>query len=103
MTAGELTRQMEIPRPFVDEIIAALVTSNIISAVEINDKNNRGYQPAMDLNTLNIRYVIEAVEKQGMNKIHLSDEPEFKSLSESLEAFGRTIENLHENKLLKEI
>jgi len=103
MTAGELARQLKIPRRFVDEIISVLVTSRIISPVETNDKNKRGYQPAMDVNALSIRYVMESVEKQGMNKTHLMADPEFKSLADSLDAFGRTIENLQENKLLKEI
>lgn len=103
MTTGDLSKQLGIPRRFAHEILSVLVTSGIVSVVNTAGGNQRGYQPAMDVNVLNIRYVMEAVEKQGMNKTHLMDHPEFKSLSESLEAFGRTIENLQENKLLKEI
>jgi membrane protein len=103
MTAGELTRQMEIPRPFVDEIIATLVTSKIISAVEINDNHNRGYQPAIDVNIMTLQYVMDALEKKGIDNIHDPHHPDFVTLSDSLEAFSRSIQRLPENKLLKEL
>lgn len=103
MTAGELAKQLEIPRPFADEIIASLVTSRIISAVETNDKNKRGYQPAMDVNIVTLHYVMNALEKRGIDQAHFPNNPEFAALSDALEAFGRIIQDLPENKLLKEI
>lgn len=103
MTAADISKELKIPRRLVHDIVSVLVTSGILSVAGTNDGKIHGYQPAMDVNALNIRYVIEAVEKQGMSKTHLMADPEFKSLSESLDAFGKTIENLQENKLLKDI
>jgi len=103
MNAGEISNQLEIPIRFVNEIISDLVKSNIVSVVEIEGDIERGYQPAVDVSTLTIQHVIDAIERQGINTMHFTDNPEFASLSASLEAFGRTIEKLPENKLLKEL
>ena len=103
MTAGEISNQLELPIRFVNEIISDLVKSNIVSTVEIEGGNERGYQPAIDVSALSIQYVIDAIEKQGVNTLPFTDSPEFASLSASLEAFGRKIEQLPENRLLKEI
>lgn len=103
MTAGEISNQLEIPIRFVNEIIFDLVKSNIVSIAEIEGDTERGYQPAIDVSTLTIQYVIEAIEKRGINTMHFTDNPEFASISASLEAFGRTIAKIPENKLLKDI
>jgi membrane protein len=103
MNAGEISNQLEIPIRFVNEIISDLVKSNIVSVVEIEGDIERGYQPAVDVSTLTIQHVIDAIERQGINTMHFTDNPDFASLSASLEAFGRTIEKLPENKLLKEL
>jgi membrane protein len=103
MTAGEISNQLEIPIRFVNEIIFDLVKSNIVSVAEIEGDTERGYQPAIDVSTLTIQYVIEAIERRGINTMHFTDNPEFASISASLEAFGRTIAKIPENKLLKEI
>ena len=103
LNAGEISNQLEIPIRFVNEIISDLVKSNIVSVVEIEGDIERGYQPAVDVSTLTIQHVIDAIERQGINTMHFTDNPDFASLSASLEAFGRTIEKLPENKLLKEL
>ena len=103
MTAAEISNQLEIPIRFVNEIIFDLVKSNIVSVAEIEGDTERGYQPAIDVSTLTIQYVIEAIERRGINTMHFTDNPEFASISASLEAFGRTIAKIPENKLLKEI
>jgi membrane protein len=103
MTAGEISNQLEIPIRFVNEILSDLSKSNIVSIAEVDGGNDRGYQPAIDVSALTIQYVIDAIERRGINTMHFTDNPEFASLSASLEAFGRTIEKLPENKLLKEI
>ena len=103
MTAGEISNQLEIPIRFVNEILSDLGKSNIVSIAEVDGDIERGYQPAVDVSTLTIQHVIDAIERQGINTMHFTDNPEFASLSASLEAFGRTIEKLPENKLLKEL
>lgn len=103
MTSTEISNELGIPIRFVKEILFELVKSNIISTVQIEGNGDLGYQPAIDINVLTIQYVIDALEKRGLNTMAFTDNPEFASLSASLEAFGRTIEQLPENRLLKEI
>lgn len=103
LTASGISDQLDIPVRFVSKIISDLVKSNIVSVVEIRGKDEKGYQPAVDVNILTIRYVMNAMEKRGMNVMHFTGNPEFNSLSASLDAFDRNMEKLPENRLLKEI
>jgi membrane protein len=103
MTAVEISNELEIPIRFVKEIIFELVKSNIVSAAQIEGNGDPGYQPAIDINVLTIQYVIDALEKRGINTMAFTDNPEFASLSASLEAFGKNVERLPENKLLREM
>ncbi|KQC07804.1 MAG: ribonuclease BN [Smithella sp. SDB] len=103
MTAGEISRQQGIPIRFVNEIIFDLVKSNIVSVVEIEKSDEHGYQPAVDVGVLTVKYVIDALEKGGINKMLFTESSEYDSLSSTLEAFDINITKLPENKLLREL
>jgi membrane protein len=102
MTAVEISNELGIPIRFVKEILLELVKSNIASVAQIEGKKG-GYQPAVDIHVLTIQYVIDALEKRGLNTTPFTDNPDFASLSASLETFGKNVERLPENKLLKEM
>lgn len=103
MTALEISDQLGIPLRLVDEILFDLVQSSILSVTETGVENQHGYQPAMDISVLTIQYVINAVEKRGVNTMPFTGDNGFAAIADALEAFGRSIEKLPENKLLKEI
>ncbi|MEQ8202783.1 MAG: YihY/virulence factor BrkB family protein [Smithellaceae bacterium] len=103
LTAPGISHQLDIPIRFVNEILFELSKSNILSKAEIEENGEHGYQPARDVNLLTINYVIEAMEKRGLNNIPFTQAPEFAALSASIDAFGKTIEKLPENRLIKEL
>lgn len=103
LTAREISNQLEIPIRFVNEILFELVKSNIVSVTEIEGDGEHRYQPALDINVLTIQYVIDALEQRGINTMPFTHTPEFATLSASMETFGKTIEKLSDNKLLKEL
>jgi len=77
LTAHEISNQLDIPIRFVNEILFELIKSNILSTAEIEEKGERGYQPARDINVLTIQYVIDAMEKRGLNSMPFTHAPEF--------------------------
>jgi membrane protein len=103
LTAREISNKLEIPIRFVNEILFELVKSNIVNVTEIEGNGDRGYQPAIDINVLTIQYVIDALEKRGINTMPFIHAPEFAILSESMETFDRKVKELPDNKTLKEI
>jgi len=103
MTDIALSDTSGIPIRFIKEILAQLVQSDIVSVVKLAGKEESAYQPAVDANVLTIRYVIDAIEKRGINSTPFTDHPEFSALSGSLDSFGKNLERLPENKLLKEM
>lgn len=102
-TAHEISNRLEMPIRFVNDILFELVKSNILSTTAIEGDGEHGYQPALDPDKLTIQYVVDAMEQRGLNAMPFIHAPEFTALSASLEAFGKTIEKLPENRLLKEL
>ncbi len=102
-TAREISNRLEIPIRFVNEILFSLVKSNILTTTEIEGNGDHGYQPARDIHILTIQYVIDALEKRGLNDMPFAHVPEFAALSASLDMFDKAVENLPENRLLKEL
>jgi len=103
LTVSEISKHLEIPIRLVNDIIFGLVKTNIVSETGAADDGERRYQPARDINVLTIQYVIEALERRGINQMPFAHSPEFDSLSESIETFRETVEKLPANKLLKEL
>jgi hypothetical protein len=101
LTDSDISNQLEIPIRLVHEILFDLVKCRIVSVTDT--EGERGYQPALDINTLSIQYVIDAMEQRGVNTMPFAHTPEFETLSVLLETFGKTIEKLPDNKLLKDL
>ncbi len=102
-TAGDISNRLEIPIRFVNEILFSLVKSSILTTTEIEENGDHGYQPARDVHDLTIQHVIDALEKRGLNDMPFAHAPEFAALSACLESFGKAVENLPENRLLREL
>ena len=85
------------------QILFELVESGILSAVVTEENEKPAYQPGRDSDSLTIQYVIDTLEKRGVDNIPAKPTEELKVLSESLQAFNDVIVSLPANKLLKNI
>jgi len=103
LTACQISSQLEIPIRLVNEMLFNLSESNIISRVESGKGEERGYQPARDINILTIQYITEAMELKGINSMPFAPTPEYAALSNAMETFRETIDKLPANRLLKEL
>ena len=103
LTDTEISNQLRMPIRLVHAILYDLVKSRIISQTRISDNENFGYQPARDINTLTIKFVVDAIELDGANNIPVARTQEFEALSDALEKFRDEMETSPANRLLKDI
>ena len=103
LTGQQISQRLEIPGRLVNEIVSDLMQSRIISPVEIDNQDDRGFQPARDIGLLTIQYVIEAMERRGINSMPFVHAPDINVFSKALDTFGKAIDKLPANKLLKDL
>jgi len=101
--ASRISQDLEIPIRLVNEIIFALENSNIISATESGKERERGFIPSRDIHMLTVQYILEALEKNGLNEMPFAHTPEYESLAETLAGFDYSLERLPANKLIKDL
>ncbi|MFO7569115.1 MAG: YihY/virulence factor BrkB family protein [Smithellaceae bacterium] len=103
LTAPQISTQLEIPIRFVNDLLYELVKSDIVSVAALAGNGEKGYQPAVDINRLTIQYVIDTMDKRGINTMPFAHTPTFEPLSASLASFSQAIGAMPENKLLKDL
>jgi len=103
LSATQIAQRLEIPIRLVNDILSQLMKSNIIAETKNAEAEEPGFQPARDINLLTIQYVIEALERRGINTPLFAHTPEFDALSETMETFRKTIGTQPANRLLKEL
>lgn len=103
LSAREISNQMEMPIRFVNDLLFELVHGGIVSVAQIEGNGESGYQPAIDPDKLTIRYVIEAMERRGVNAMPFTHGPAFDAILTSLDVFDRTLDTLPDNRRLKDL
>jgi membrane protein len=103
LTANEISHQLEIPIRLVHQILFESVKAGLLSEVTTQAYKEPAYQPARDVDTVTVKYVIDALEKRGIDKIPVVRSADFNSLFESLKTLDETIAKSGANKLLKNI
>lgn len=103
LTDIEISSRLKMPLGLVRTILSDLVQSRVISETRTNEDQKYGYQPARDINTITIKYVVDAVDRNGTNSIPVARNSEFETLSNAIEIFSEEMEASPANKLLKDI
>lgn len=103
LTDTEISSRLKMPIRLVHSILYDLVQSRVISETRTNEDQKFGYQPARDINSLTIKYVVDAVEQNGTNSIPVAKTKEFEVLSHAIEEFRDEMEASPANRLLKDI
>jgi len=103
LTDTDISHQLRTPIRLVHAILYDLVRSRVISQTRTSDSQNFGYQPARDINTLTIKFVVDAIDLNGANNIPVARTEEFEALSDALEKFRADMEASPANRLLKDI
>lgn len=103
-TAEELSHQMEMPIRLVRDLLFELVEAGILSNAR-NKKKERiiGYQPGQDVNRLTVKFVIDAMEKQGTSEIPIPKTEQMTTLENCLKDMAKQAETSQGNMLLKNI
>lgn len=102
-TDTHISHALEIPIRIVRQILYELIESGLVSEVRTPTEKEPAFQPALDINLFTIKYVIDALERRGVNTITLNQTSEFRLLTESLTKFDNLIEQSPHNKLLKDL
>jgi membrane protein len=102
--APEISRALEIPIRLVRQILQELVESNVLSEIRRPEEDKEVlYQPARDVETLTIKWIVDALENRGESHVPVVDSEELKKLTDALAAFGQTVERAPANVTLKRI
>ena len=91
MTTFQISHVLEIPVRLLRQILYELVESGILSQTRTNDDKTFSYQPARDISTLTIKYILEALEQRGTNSLPVAQTEELKALSKALKAFNEAL------------
>ena len=103
LTDSQISAQLEMPIRLVHNIIFDLVESGLVSEIKTKADKEFAYQPARDINKLNIQYVLEALDQKGTDDIPVVKTEDYQALSDALKHFRDAMEKSSANKLLKDI
>jgi membrane protein len=103
LTAHQISHALGIPIRLAREIINELTQAGILVAVQEDTTRIPAYQPAVDIDLLSIKYVIDKLESKGTDSIPVIDTGELQRIRDSLHGFDRILEKSQENLLLKDI
>ncbi len=102
-TAQEIAHQLKMPVRIARDIIYELVSCRIFNETVTPSIKVYGYQPARDVNSLTVAWVISTIEKRGIDNISVTDSRELKRLTSIQENFLKALENAPDNILIKDI
>jgi len=103
LTATQISHRLETPIRLVHQILHELTACGIVSDTQTAEYREPGYQPARDISTLTIQFIVDSLEDRGTDAIPVAQTDESKTLSEILRAFRDEVAQSPSNRLLKDI
>ncbi len=103
LSSGEIARQLSMPVRIVRDILFDLTECGIFTELAADNENERGYQPAIDTKKITMGFVIERLEKHGLNTLPVAPLKELKRITELNDRLWRDIDDSPANKLLRDI
>ncbi len=103
LTPEGISNCLHIPNSLVRIILNELETVGLVNDTDLEQAKESGYQPAMDINSIRIRTVVEKLEHAGMDVLIAKPSETLETLKLSIKNFSSLIEKSEHNKPLIDI
>ena len=103
MTSTQLSRILGIPLRLIRDILFSLVKTNILIETITDSPRENGYQPSIDINRIDIKFVMDNLDSEGGNQVKIKESIGFDKLSVLYEKIIKSTKKSKYNLLLKDI
>ncbi|MEN6385864.1 MAG: YhjD/YihY/BrkB family envelope integrity protein [Phycisphaerales bacterium] len=100
--APQLSQELQMPIRLMRQLLYELTESKVLSEVRSKEREY-AYQPAVDVDKITVKYVIDRLEHHGTSDAPVVMTQELKELSQSMNQFSEAIEKSPGNVLLKSL
>ncbi len=103
LTALELSKELRMPIRLVNEMLFDLLKSKIIIEVSVDASSVTAYQPASDINKLQVSTILNMLETTGSNELHFEETESLRKVKQVVERFKENRTTSSNNILLKDL
>jgi membrane protein len=103
LTAAKISESLEIPRGLTTELVEELTESGVLIEAANRGRGEAAYVPARDTDLLTVTFVMDALDRRGVDQIPVARTEELEKITQSLKAFGEAVEKSPANLRLKDI
>ncbi len=103
MTSSQISKKLGIPIRLIRDIIFSLVNAKVLIETVTESPRENGYLPAVDINKMDIKFVIDRLDHIGSDHFMVRESPVFEKLSDMHEKIFKTLKKSNHNVLLKDI
>lgn len=102
-SAIEISDELEIPIRVVRQILFDLQENHIISEIRTEEAKTVQYQPAMAVNLISVKHIVDAMEDRGIAELPAASTKDLKAIKEVMKHYRGEFEASQANLLLKDI
>jgi membrane protein len=103
LTAARISDSLEVPRGLTAEILEDLSASGVLLEAANHGRDEAAYVPARDTDQLTVKFVMDALDRRGVDQIPVAMTEELERIAQSLKAVGEAVEKSPANLRLKDI
>lgn len=103
ISAETIASKLKIPVRLARDILNDLKNSNLVSVIHEGEKDERLYQPALDVNLLTVSYVLNRLDKKGTSEQIIIKSKEYEKVLSMLDKFDKATAKSESNILIRDI
>ncbi|HUS86827.1 MAG TPA: YihY/virulence factor BrkB family protein [Bacteroidales bacterium] len=103
VSAGELSKLIQIPVRIGREILYELGTAGLVTEINVDQPRERLYQPSMDISNYKVSNILTKLDDTGSDDVPVLKNAEYRKIIGLLDDFGKRIEKADSNLLLADI
>ncbi|MFL5752447.1 MAG: YihY/virulence factor BrkB family protein [Bacteroidia bacterium] len=103
LTASEIAQKLDLPVRLARNIIFEFTETRIFSEVKHRDDKDLAYQPAMSESKLTAKFILDTLDKRGVNEIPIQSTKELETIHKLMDDFDQVLTSSRGNVLVKDI
>lgn len=103
LTRQRLSEELDIPARPLCRMLAELIDTGLFVSIKPDSKTETHYQPACDINSLTVGYLIEALQNRGVTTLPIKETDTYRKITGLQEIFRNSLQQSPANRLLKDL